>query len=143
MPYNITTGFDDNGDTNSNDRPAGVRRNSARGAGQLDVSTRMSWQRGFGKRDQSGPGGGVMVSQRIGPGGPGGPSGGGGPMMSIGGGPGGEQKRYHLEFYLQAYNLFNQTNPFNFSGVLTSPFFGKATAAHSGRRIETGIRFSF
>src|SRR5262249_27442445 len=31
LPYNITTGRDDNGDTVSNDRPAGVTRNSARG----------------------------------------------------------------------------------------------------------------
>ena len=32
-PYNVTTGFDDNHDTVSNDRPAGVGRNSARGEG--------------------------------------------------------------------------------------------------------------
>ena len=30
LPYNITTGRDDNGDTISNDRPAGVTRNAAR-----------------------------------------------------------------------------------------------------------------
>jgi TonB dependent receptor len=30
-PYNITTGFDDNHDTNTNDRPAGVRRNTGIG----------------------------------------------------------------------------------------------------------------
>ena len=31
-PYNITTGTDDNGDANANDRPADVGRNSARGS---------------------------------------------------------------------------------------------------------------
>jgi hypothetical protein len=31
LPYNITTGLDDNGDTVNNDRPLGVGRNSARG----------------------------------------------------------------------------------------------------------------
>ena len=30
-PYNITTGFDDNHDTNTNDRPAGARRNTGIG----------------------------------------------------------------------------------------------------------------
>ena len=30
-----------------------------------------------------------------------------------------------------------------FSGVQTSPFFGQPTAAIPGRRIETGMRFSF
>ena len=34
LPYNITTGVDDNGDTVFNDRPLGVERNSARGAAQ-------------------------------------------------------------------------------------------------------------
>ena len=34
LPYNITTGFDDNGDTIINDRPRGVGRNSARGKGR-------------------------------------------------------------------------------------------------------------
>ena len=38
-PFNITTGFDDNGDTVANDRPLGVGRNTGRGPGfvQLDV----------------------------------------------------------------------------------------------------------
>ena len=37
LPYNITTGRDDNGDSISNDRPAGVARNSGRGTAQVDV----------------------------------------------------------------------------------------------------------
>lgn len=38
LPYNITTGADDNRDTQTNDRPAGVGRNAGRGAtlGQAD-----------------------------------------------------------------------------------------------------------
>ena len=50
LPYNITTGFDDNRDTVSNDRPAGVGRNSARGDGRWDVGARLSWAFGFGQR---------------------------------------------------------------------------------------------
>jgi hypothetical protein len=39
LPYDITTGFDDNGDTMANDRPRGVTRNTGRGpsTAQLDV----------------------------------------------------------------------------------------------------------
>ncbi len=54
LPYNITTGFDDNHDTVSNDRPAGVARNSARGDGRWDVGGRLSWGFGFGQRRDSG-----------------------------------------------------------------------------------------
>ncbi len=38
-PYEITTGFDDNGDGDANDRPAGVRRNAGQmpGYGRLDL----------------------------------------------------------------------------------------------------------
>jgi hypothetical protein len=41
-PYNITTGMDDNFDTNFNDRPVGVRRNSAVGPGYLNFNFNVS-----------------------------------------------------------------------------------------------------
>jgi len=53
------------------------------------------------------------------------------------------QKRYSVELYAQAYNALNRVNPLNFSGVLTSPFFGQATSAAAARRVEVGTRFSF
>lgn len=37
LPYNITTGFDNNQDTNPNDRPLGVGSNSSRGAGYFSI----------------------------------------------------------------------------------------------------------
>jgi hypothetical protein len=42
LPYNITTGFDDNGDTFTTDRPPGVGRNSARGAPFWQADVRIS-----------------------------------------------------------------------------------------------------
>lgn len=42
MPYNETTGRDDNNDGMANDRPAGVRRNSLQGPGYADVDLRWS-----------------------------------------------------------------------------------------------------
>ena len=61
LPYNITTGFDDNGDTVSNDRPAGVTRNSGRGSTLVDVGARLTWTIGFGGAPRSGPGGPHVV----------------------------------------------------------------------------------
>jgi hypothetical protein len=52
-------------------------------------------------------------------------------------------KRFRVELYLQAFNLLNHTNLQNFSGVLTSPFFGQATSALGPRRMEVGTRFNF
>jgi len=134
-PYNVTTGFDDNGDSVSNDRPAGVGRNGARGAGRWDVGTRLSWGFGFGKAPEPTAGGRPRMV-RI--------NGNDGDILgSIPSLPGANPKRYRMEFFAQAYNLFNHTNLLSFSGVETSPFFGQATAAEAGRRIESGMRFSF
>lgn len=133
-PYNITTGFDDNRDTVSNDRPPGVGRNSARGAAEWDLSTRLSWGLGWGKAAE--PGGGRPMVKVIRGGNRSDVLGGLGPVGS-------PNKRFHLDFYVQAFNVLNHVNLTNFSGVETSPFFGVATAAQPGRRIEGGTRFSF
>src|SRR5689334_24553059 len=132
LPYNITTGFDDNGDTIINDRPFGVGRNSARGASRWEIGSRFSWGKDFGPEQQQT--GGPQVR-----------------MVRIGGGDGaappsigmGSTKKYRLEFYAQAFNLLNHANLGAFSGVQTSPFFGQATSAQSPRRMELGLRFNF
>ena len=65
-PYNVTTGFDDNGDDVSNDRPDGIGRNSARGEGLLNIDLRLSWQKSIGQpkggdQGPGGPGGGPVI----------------------------------------------------------------------------------
>ena len=136
-PYNITTGRDDNKDTIVNDRPAGVSRNSARSAGQWDLSSRLSWGFSFGKApDNQGAGVGQVRIIRGG-------SDSGEMLGAIGSMPAMDGKRFRTEFFIQATNLFNHANLTGFSGVQTSPFFGQAIAALPGRRIETGMRFSF
>ena len=132
LPYNVTTGFDNNGDTIINDRPLGFGRNSARGASRWEIGSRLSWGRDFGPEQQQT--GGPQVR-----------------MVRIGGGDGaappsigmGATKKYRLEFYAQAFNLLNHANLGVFSGVQTSPFFGQATSAQSPRRMELGLRFNF
>jgi hypothetical protein len=133
LPYNITTGQDDNGDTISNDRPANVGRNAGRGRAQADIGARLSWTIGFGVR----PAGGVQGPQvRIVRGDN------ADPLGSMGGG-GDMNKRYGVELYVQSYNLLNHMNALNFSGVMTSPFFGQPTAAAPPRRVELGARLTF
>jgi hypothetical protein len=59
------------------------------------------------------------------------------------GGSDGLEKRYTVELYAQGYNLLNHTNALNFSGVVGSPFFGRAISAAPPRRAEIGARFTF
>jgi Carboxypeptidase regulatory-like domain len=133
LPYNITTGQDDNGDTISNDRPSGVGRNTGRGRAQADMGARLSWTIGFGVR----PAGGIQGPQvRIVRGDN------ADPLGSMGGG-GDMTKRYGVELYVQSYNLLNHTNALTFSGVMTSPFFGQPTGAAPPRRVELGARLTF
>lgn len=132
LPYNITTGFDDNEDTVINDRPAGLGRNSARGASRWEIGSRLSWGLDFGPDAQ--PSGAPQVR-----------------MVRVGGGDGaappsistGPTKKYRFELYVQAFNLLNRANLGTFSGVQTSPFFGQATSAQPPRRLEIGTRFNF
>ncbi len=132
LPYNVTTGFDNNGDTVFNDRPQGVGRNSARGAGHWEVGSRLSWGKDFGAERKENGGGMQIKMVRMGGDGAAPPS---LPALS--------NKRFRLELYAQAFNLFNHTNLGGFSGIQTSPFFGRATSAQAPRRIELGTRFNF
>ena len=147
-PYNITTGLDDNGDTVFNDRPAGVGRNSGRGAGQMTVDLRLTKSFNLGGLLSGGPEGvpmgsapppgGAANAMQPGAGGQGG--GGGGPRMVI---MEGSNARYRADLYINVQNLFNRTNLNSFSGNQLSPFFGTATSAGAARRIELGATISF
>lgn len=139
-PYNVTTGRDDNRDALFNDRPAGERRNSRRGAAIVATDSRISWiirgrpinaQVPFSAQRGPGGGGGQPGPR---PGGPGGPGGRGGPNQNQG-------KR--LEMYLSVQNLFNRVNYSSYVGILNSPLFGQPTSAQAARRMELGWRFSF
>ncbi len=135
MPYNITTGTDDNHDAvTTNDRPAGVGRNSARGAAQFEVFARLGWTLGVGKAPAATnltPNMRRLTSdaQRD--------------PFGAAGNVGPQAHRYRIEFYAQAYNLLNRVNRIGYRGVLTSPLFGQATASLPPRRLEVGTRFDF
>jgi hypothetical protein len=129
-PYNVTTGFDDNGDQIVNDRPLGVGRNAARGATRLSLDLRLSWSRGFGPERQ--PNGPTAHIVRMGDG------------EMPGDAPASDaNRRFQFSLYAQAFNATNHTNPRAYSGVLTSPFFGQPLAAEPGRRLELGASLGF
>jgi hypothetical protein len=145
LPYNITTGFDTNGDSVFNDRAPGVARNSGRGAAQWTSNLRLNKSIGLGGVRSGPPNmpmppppptGGAMA-QRVGGGGPGGD---GGPQMIV---MEGANTRYRLDLFLNVQNAFNRTNYNAFVGNQLSPFFGTATSAGPARRVEIGASVSF
>jgi Carboxypeptidase regulatory-like domain/TonB dependent receptor len=132
LPYNITTGRDDNGDTISNDRPAGVTRNTGRGRYTIDIGARASWKIGFGGPATTPAGPQVHILR-----------GGADANPLADTMTGGRTTRYSIELYAQAFNMLNRLNALNFSGVTTSPFFGRPTSAAPPRRVEVGARLNF
>jgi hypothetical protein len=136
-PYNVTTGRDDNGDTVFNDRPGGTGRNSAKSAKSFDAAARLTYAFGFGQRPPStgGPMGQTLIIR-------GGGAGAGDLLSGIGGG-GAENKRVRIELFVAASNVFNNVNPLGYSGVMTSPFFGRATGAGAARKIDVGMKVGF
>lgn len=129
LPYTITTGLDDNGDTVFNDRPLGIERNSLRGRWQTQIDANVSWTLFFGNRKGSGSGPQTIILTES--------------EASSGGFEIDPTKRFALKFYVSATNLLNRTNLKNFVGVQTSPLFGQAVSAEAPRRIEAGLRFNF
>ena len=166
-PFNITTGTDNNGDTEINDRPAGISRNSglaassyallpanlqqylqtyypngvsAVGPGSFNFNLNLSKTFSFGKREGS-----AAPAMSGGPSGMGGGPRGGGFGSGMGGGMfgGSESGRFNLQLSAQITNLLNKVNYGQYSGVLSSPYFGKSNSAGGARQLEVGLRFSF
>lgn len=130
-PFNITTGRDNNGDGNFNDRPdesfstdsqaiatifgflnpnavgGSLRRNAGTNPATATLDLNLSRIFIVGKRTQEGEG------------------------------------RYKLTFNVRAANALNRANLLGTSGVLSSPLFGRPTTANPSRRIEFGLRFNF
>lgn len=119
-PYTITTGLDGNGDLIFNDRPAGVRRNSARTPWQATWSSNLSYAIGLGGRP-------AASRQERGGGDRGAPS----------------ATRCRLAFTLSVTNLANRPNFSGYSGVMTSPFFRRPTSVMNPRKFDLGMSLRF
>ena len=125
-PYNVTTGFDSNGDGVFNDRP--------RFATSTDSTT---YNTRFGTLSPTGAG--AFINRNAGtlpwnihldanlsrsfalP----------------------HHETQSLAVNLRSTNLLNHTNVTAVGGVVGSPLFGRGYAADSGRRVEAGLRYSF
>ena len=136
-PYTITTGLDTNRDGEHNERPAGLGRNSARGASSTNLDMTLTWARPLRRA----PAADVARAQQGGPQGRGGGGGRGGQNQGQGGGRAANTPR--LEIFARATNVLNAVNPQRFGGVLTSPFFALPTSAAAARRVNAGIRLMF
>ncbi len=125
VPYNMTTGLDDNDDGVFNDRPAGVERNSLRGDPTWGLNLNLSRRFAIGATATGAPQGGF-----------------GGPGFGRGqGGPGGA--RYSVELFVQAQNVLNHVTHTGYTGNLSSRFFGTATSVGAPRDVNVGLRFNF
>src|SRR5215813_92376 len=114
VPFNITTGFDDNRDTVANDRPLGVTRNTGRGPGLAQLDLRLSRRiRGI-------------------------PS----PFKNADGSGDSEGSGYFL-ISADAFNAFNHTNFSRLIGEQSSSLFGQANSALPARTLQLSIRYSF
>ena len=51
--------------------------------------------------------------------------------------------RYRLSIYVNVNNLTNHANLTGFSGVMTSPFFEKATGVQNPRKVDMGMNIFF
>jgi hypothetical protein len=121
-PYTITTGVDANGDGLTNERPDAVGRNTARGEATSWLDGTLTWGRDFGKRKL-----------------PATP-----PLQSRGRrAPTQAPALFHVEVFARGQNVLNAVNPQNFSGVLSSPFFGMPTSVAPARRIVIGTKLAF
>jgi hypothetical protein len=129
VPINIRTGQDDNADLLFNDRPIGYSRNSARGAGQLNVNGYFNYTFGFG-RQQIPTQPGIMIT-----GGPGGLT---ATTMAAQAAP-----RYRVNLSVNIENLTNHANYIGYNSAISSALFLQPTAIQGVRRITFSMGINF
>ena len=120
LPYTITTGRDDNGDSVFNDRPSGVLRNTERGQWLKQVDLRLRWQVPIiklGKAKNS-----VDDSKTVKP---------------------SDLKKYSMGMEITIQNIFNSTNLQNFVGNQLSPYYRQPISAAPARQMQFGLNFMF
>jgi len=119
-PYNITTGGDANADGVYSERPEGVTRNTGRAAGSKSLDLTLTW---------------AVLPLRTGNQ--------AAPASTAASVPVSGTAAFRLELFVSATNVLNLVNPQNFSGVMTSPYFGQPMAAGAARHIAVGARAWF
>lgn len=133
MPYNVTTGFDNNGDGVFNDRP--VFASAQTGGSDIPIyNTRFGMLSPEGLGPTIGRNAGTLPwnihldanlsrSFRL-------------PHPT-------DKSGNSLSVNLRSTNLLNHNNVLAVGGILGSPLFGQPYQSDPGRRIEAGLRYSF
>lgn len=129
QPYNITTGTDNNGDGNFNDRPA-----YASEPGQGVYSTRFgllttNTVNGNVPRDLGTMPATTHLDMNL--------------KRSFVINPNDKDHHRTLDFNVRSANLLNHTNVTGVNTVLSSSTLGQPLTAETARRVELGVRFSF
>jgi hypothetical protein len=127
-PYTIRTGVDTNGDLLFTDRPAGVGRNSERGAAQWTLNGFFTYSLQFGKPVER-PGGIAFRND--------------GGALSASQGAASTAGRFRVSFNVNVQNITNRSNLGGFIGTITSRSFGQPTTVLGVRRIDMGMGISF
>ncbi len=123
-PYTLRTGRDDNLDTQNNDRPAGVGRNTLTGPGFFEIDMQLS------KSIQ------LFASAVETEGGTTGPIAGGGYY--------GGRTGVRMTLSATVTNLLNTTNVSGIGGVISNErFFEQPTSVRNPRQIQAQVRFNF
>ena len=131
-PYTLQTGRDDNGDLIFNDRPFGVARNTQRAKEQLSLNGLFSYSFTFGRRNTNAPPPtGIFITA----------GGAGAPNVQTIAVP--QAGRFRVGINVQAQNITNRANYVGYSGVMTSPFFGRARDVANPRRVDVSVNFGF
>jgi hypothetical protein len=144
--YSITLGRDVNGDSSTNDRPLGVGRNTETGPGRFTVNMSVSkiFYLGLGTPSTTPRANYVEPAPQFGGGGFGGGGGGFGGGGRGGGGRGNiNQRGTQMTLSANITNLFNTTVLNNYSGVLTSPFFGFSNTSSGERQIRLSLQIQY
>jgi Carboxypeptidase regulatory-like domain/TonB dependent receptor len=130
-PYNITSGRDNNGDGDFNDRPSVVATTQSQAIltpfGALDpgvVNGNLRRNAGINPANATLD---INLSR----------------SFDLGRPDAAGERPFKLAANVRASNLLNRANLLGVNGVLASPFFGRANASGPARRIEIGLRFSF
>jgi hypothetical protein len=129
-PFTLQTGVDDNGDLIFNDRPAGVGRNTLRAAEQMSLNGTISYSWTFGPPAAGGAGQITAISIVNGV-----------PQVMSVAAP--QNGRFRIGISVNAQNVTNRANYVGYTGVLTSPLFGRPRDVANPRRFDISVNFGF
>ncbi len=130
-PYNITTGRDNNGDGNFNDRPHLSSSTDSQAVPTIFGFLNPNFINGNFRRNTGTNPALATLDVNL------------SRVFAVGKKPKKGESRYKLTVNISASNLLNRANLTGTNGVLSSPLFGRATTANPSRRIQFGLRFSF